>query len=87
MMVETKGVEMVAISNQRESFADLRCNVCGQVFTVVYNRQDMSDWLSGSEYIQDALHYLTAGERELLLSGVCSTCFDDMFSDSEDLDS
>lgn len=78
---------MVAISDQRDSFADIQCNMCGHVFTIMYNRADMTDWLSGSKLIQDAFPYMTAGERELLLSGICSTCFDSMFSSEEELDS
>lgn len=70
---------MVAIANNRTGIADVRCVHCGMYFTIFYNIEDMSDWLSGSRPIQDAMPYLTAGERELFISGTCSTCFDFMF--------
>jgi hypothetical protein len=78
MMVE-KGEIMVAISDNRTDIADVRCVVCGQYFTIFYNREDMISWLSGSQPIQDAMPYLTAGERELFISGTCSECFDFLF--------
>lgn len=78
MMVE-KGEIMVAISDNRTDIADVRCVVCGRYFTIFYNREDMISWLSGSQPIQDAMPYLTAGERELFISGTCSECFDFLF--------
>jgi uncharacterized OB-fold protein len=78
MMVE-KGEIMVAISNNRNDIADVRCNECGRYFQIFYNREDMVDWLSGSRSIQDAMPYMTAGERELFISGTCSDCFDLLF--------
>jgi hypothetical protein len=78
MMVE-KGEIMVAISDNRTTIADVRCEHCGTYFTIFYNREDMVDWLSGSLPIEDAMPYLTVGERELFISGTCNACFDLMF--------
>jgi hypothetical protein len=44
------------------------------------NPQDVIDWQAG-KYIQDAMPYLSKGERELLISGTCDECFDKMFGD------
>lgn len=70
---------MVAISNNRTSIADIPCVYCGQITIVFYNKEDMNNWLSGSLPIQDAMPYMTAGERELFISGVCGPCFDFLF--------
>ena len=70
---------MVAIAYNRDTFADVPCFNCGVEYVLHYNRQDMIDWLSGSLLIQDAMPYLTSGERELLLSNTCDSCFDNMF--------
>ena len=70
---------MVAVIDNRLDHADFLCDHCGQTFRIIYNREDMIDWLSGSMYIQDAMPYLTNGERELLLSGTCDVCFDKLF--------
>lgn len=71
---------MVAIADNRTDIADVRCQMCGQYYQIFYNREDMADWLSGSMFIQDAMPYLTPGERELFISGTCDPCFDLLFS-------
>lgn len=70
---------MVALSKNCSDHCYVVCNVCGIDHIIFYNRHDMLNWLSGTLPIQDALNYLSAGERELLLSGVCGKCFDMMF--------
>jgi hypothetical protein len=77
MMVE-KEKDMVAFAD-RDSSSEVRCRHCGVAYSIMYNSQDMVDWLSGSGYIQDVLGYLSAGERELLISGTCDSCFTEMF--------
>lgn len=62
------------------------CKKCGREFVVMFNNDDMIDWLSGSLPIQSALPYLSANERELLLSGICGQCFDEMFPPDLDND-
>lgn len=68
---------MVALTY--DTTCDAFCNICGNDYIISFNRQDMNDWLSGSLPIQDALSYLSAAERELLISGTCGPCFDKMF--------
>ena len=64
---------------------DVQCRQCGVVYNILANRDDIQDWLSGSGYIQDILGYLSAAERELLISGTCDNCWKSMFgSDEED---
>ena len=69
---------MVAFA-ERDSYASVQCRLCSSVYSLMFNREDMVDWLSGSGFIQDLMPYLSAGERELLISGTCSTCFDALF--------
>lgn len=72
---------MVCAVNNRDTFSEVECHQCCDIHTIFYNRNDMVDWLSGSLPIQDALHYLSADDRELLLSGICGKCFSKMFPD------
>lgn len=37
---------------------------------------DWDAWRSGT-FVQDAFPYLTVSDRELLISGVCDSCWDD----------
>jgi hypothetical protein len=46
---------------------------------MLVNSKDLSDWKSEKKYIQDAMPYLSAGEREILISKTCGECFDKMF--------
>jgi hypothetical protein len=78
MMLE-KGEIMVAVVDGRDGVCDVQCNKCGCIYFIIYNRQDMLDWLSGSGYIQDLMPYLSAAERELLISQTCDICFNKMF--------
>jgi hypothetical protein len=55
------------------------CNNCRKEYNIMADRQDMEAWLSGDKYIQDALSYLSAAERELLISATCNTCWSKMY--------
>ena len=54
------------------------CNFCQRSFILNVHEKDLRDWQEG-RYIQDAMPYLTAGERELLISNTCESCFMKMF--------
>lgn len=76
---------MVAAYCDRSDLIDVRCNLCGIYYTIIYNRTDMVHWLSGQSFIQDAMPYLTADERELLISQTCGSCFNKLFSPDLDI--
>ena len=59
-----------------------QCRCCGKVERIVANVNDFIAWQGGS-LIQDAMPYLSAGGRELLVSKTCEPCFDAMFAECE----
>ena len=63
----------------RDYNLDLICNNCGHLFIINVNKEDFNKNMRHEEYIQDALPYLTAGERELILSKTCDDCYNKMF--------
>lgn len=63
---------------------DVPCKHCGVVYQIIAEREDVERWVSGEGYIQDILHYLTKGERELLISGTCNSCWTNMFGEDDD---
>jgi hypothetical protein len=70
--------------NPRYPF-NVRCKHCGILYTMYIDPQDYADWYSGEGFIQDMMPYLSAGERELLISSTCGSCFDQIFDlDNED---
>ena len=59
-----------------------QCVRCKDTHVLMVSNHDFKRW-EGGELIQDAMPYLSAGERELLISGICGTCFDNMFGGEE----
>lgn len=60
------------------------CNHCDETFTFQADQVGLELWQSGAELIQWALPKLGAGWRELLVSGTCSDCFDEIMAEEED---
>ena len=61
----------------------IRCKDCRQLFTLDVNEQDFQDW-KGGKHCQVAFPYLDAGDRELLISATCSSCWKKLFGGDED---
>lgn len=55
------------------------CPFCGKEQYILVNENDLVAWHNG-ELIQNAFPYLSANEREALKTGICSECWDKMFS-------
>jgi hypothetical protein len=64
----------------------INCNGCGDDFVIHYNQQDMLLWRSGKALVQVAMPYLSAMERELLISRNCGKCWDEMMAVLEQCD-
>lgn len=60
------------------------CPFCGKTTPVQIRRvADYHAWQNG-ELAQNAFPYLSADEREMLISGICPTCWENMFREEED---
>ena len=62
----------------------VKCAYCGEVHSIVVVKNDYMNWYNGKLPIQSALPYLTADERELLLSHMCGKCYDEMIGGDEE---
>ena len=69
--------------NYKEVCVVTCCPFCGRGNEVEVNEIDYLDWSDG-ELAQVAFPYLNANEREMLISGICPTCWDKMFSTHEE---
>ena len=58
------------------------CIKCAEAQHITVGNADLDSWENGA-LIQDAMPYLSADEREILISGICGECFDDMFAGEE----
>jgi hypothetical protein len=68
---------MVAFG-ERDMMVNLDCRVCGIPHNLMINRDDIVKYDNGA-LVQDAFPYLSANERELIISQTCGSCFDKMF--------
>lgn len=59
------------------------CPFCGKRHDIELDAEAVARWDAGA-YVQDAFPRLSAAERETLISGSCSGCFDDAFPEEED---
>ena len=61
------------------------CQFCQVDHVVMADQMDVANWENGA-LIQDALPYLSADDRELLISGTCGACYDKMFPPDSEYD-
>lgn len=59
------------------------CPICHCDTYLQVDAEEYARWQAG-ELIQVAMPYLDADEREMLISGICPTCWDDMFGDEDE---
>ena len=59
------------------------CPFCGFESTISVGMTDLILWQAGKN-AQDAFPYLSADEREALISCICPKCWADTFGDDED---
>lgn len=69
--------------NYKEVCIITRCPFCGRANEVKVNENDYFDWDDGV-HVQVAFPYLTANEREMLISGICPTCWAKTFGGDDD---
>ena len=61
----------------------IQCIICGKKYDITFDDEDMKRYLFKAANVQDAFPYLTADERELILSGICGHCYDEICLDEE----
>lgn len=54
------------------------CPICKESHEVTVEFSDYLDWKCG-KLSQEAFPYLSANDREMLISNICPTCWDKMF--------
>lgn len=57
----------------------IRCKYCKKNFTINVDEYKYNTWKHGEGFIQDIMPELTPGDRELLISRTCDSCFDEIF--------
>jgi hypothetical protein len=62
-----------------------RCFHCGETSFIQLNVSDLNSYQSGL-YAQDAFPYLTAEQREIIISGTHPECWNELFGKDEEED-
>jgi len=53
----------------------IQCCVCGQWIALRLDKDDLDRHLHRGVLVQDAMPYLSASDRELVLSRLCESCW------------
>lgn len=56
------------------------CCVCGKTHEFQFDRRKYEDWQNGV-LIQKVFPELSDGEREILISGTCPACWDELWAE------
>lgn len=57
-----------------------QCRWCKKEEEIPVTLEQLAEW-QGGKFIQDVMPELSPGQRELLISETCETCFDSMFKE------
>jgi hypothetical protein len=79
MMIAQETMMVAVNTKEFDTVLDVKCRECAANHVLFVKISDYIKWKYNEGFIQDLLPYLTNGERELLISGTCSDCFDRMF--------
>lgn len=67
-----------------QNIVERRCPICQEVQTIVMTKDQYKRylrWLDREGCIQDLLPDLDKDDREILISGICPNCWQDMFGE------
>ena len=64
--------------NEEQLSIEAICEHCKSEHIIIVKTKDKKAWEDGA-MIQDVLHYLTSGERELLIRQTCDDCFNKFY--------
>lgn len=68
--------------DQRMTLMRRECRECRELKTLRVRGKDCQEFnRPDRRHVQDIFPYLSANDRELLISGVCGECFDKMFGE------
>lgn len=59
---------------------DIKCISCNQVYTIPVTDKQLAEWKAG-KLAQDCFPNLSAAQREILISGLCNNCFNDLLGE------
>jgi len=73
----------IIVSSPEKTSIEIICRECGNQTSLTLSTSAINRWIDG-EYVQNVFSDLDAATRELLVSGTCGTCWDEMWGLEED---
>ena len=70
--------------NIRVDYRTPPCFKCGSRGIVYVMTHDLFDYLDKKKHVQDAFPYLSAGEREQIMTGTHPECWEKMFPEEDE---
>ena len=61
-----------------------KCVCCGGITMIYMERSKYDRWVNNGEFAQNLWPESSVGDREVLISGTHSDCFDDLFVEDDD---
>ena len=58
----------------------IKCHHCGKTFNITMTGQQCFDYQNGC-HVQEVFPDKSADERELLISGICGKCYDNIMAE------
>jgi len=68
------------MTDNKKTTLNIRCIECNKVFYINVYKKDIELYKKGV-LAQSAFPYLTINERELIISNMCGSCFDKIFTE------
>lgn len=59
----------------------IKCIQCNKDHVLEVEKDDLEYYITGAGYVHEIFPYLSADERELLISRTCGPCFDLIFNE------
>lgn len=66
----------------KDRILTIQCHVCHKIQQLSVRPKDYTTWVNGT-HAQHAFPYLSATQRELLISKTCAQCWDALFTAEE----
>lgn len=60
-----------------------QCPICGEINMITVDEDGLNSWEHGT-HAQDAFPYLNDDEREMMITGICPSCWEKVFADMLD---
>ncbi len=59
---------------------EVDCRICGKTVNLVIEQEDFKKFKNREGAVQNIFPYLSADEREMLISGICPDCWEELFN-------